>query len=234
LNIGILGLGVMGRSLALNFERNGYSVAGYDIHLNFDLSIFSDKNIEIFANLDELVAALDSPRRILLMFPAGKPVDKAITSIKGYLGKNDTIIDGGNSFFLDTEWRVKSLGREKIRFIGMGVSGGESGALWGPSLMPGGMESAWDEVKSMLESISAKADDGAPCVAWVGTGGAGHYEVIETFLVSTTIFAEKKSSLFLAYFANMISSGREKNWHEQYVASTIFWLKVTFLAKSFN
>ena len=175
MNIGILGLGVMGRSLALNFERNGYSVAGYDIHLNFDQSVFEDKNIKIFDSLVGLVAALDKPRCILLMVPAGKPVDKVIASIKGHLEKNDVIIDGGNSFFLDTERRIKSLKRDGIRLIGMGVSGGESGALWGPSLMPGGVETAWDQVKPMLGSISAKADDGTPCVAWMGKGGAGHY-----------------------------------------------------------
>jgi 6-phosphogluconate dehydrogenase len=119
LNIGILGLGVMGRSLALNFERNGYSVAGYDIHLNFDQAIFKDKTIRIFDALDELVTVLDKPRCILLMILAGKTVNEAISSLKPYLNK--------------------------------------------------------DEVKSMLESISAKADDGSPCVAWMGTGGAGHY-----------------------------------------------------------
>ena len=175
MNIGILGLGIMGRSLALNFERNGYSVAGYDIHLNSDPSIFKDKNIKVFESLGELLDVLDKPRCILLMVPAGKPVDKAISSLKPYLNKGDTIIDGGNSFFLDTERRVKSLGREKIRFIGMGISGGESGALWGPSLMPGGVDTAWDEVKPILESISAKADDRSPCVAWMGKGGGGHY-----------------------------------------------------------
>jgi len=99
LNIGILGLGVMGRSLALNFERNRYSVAGYDIHLNFDPSFLENKNIAIFDSPESLVAAFDRPRCILLMVPAGKPVDKAISSIKSYLDKNDTIIDGGNSFF---------------------------------------------------------------------------------------------------------------------------------------
>jgi len=174
LNIGILGLGVMGCSLALNLARNGYSVAGYDIHLNFDRTVFKDKNIEIFESLDKLSAALDKPRCILLMVPAGKPVDKAIASIKGHLEKNDIIIDGGNSFFLDTERRIKRRKRDGIRYIGMGVSGGESGALWGPSLMPGGVESAWEQVKPVLKSISAKADDGAPCVAWMGRGGAGH------------------------------------------------------------
>jgi 6-phosphogluconate dehydrogenase len=172
LNIGILGLGVMGRNLALNFERNGYSVAGYDVDQK---SPFKEKNIKLFNTLDELVSALDKPRCILMMVPAGQPVDTAIVSIKPYLDRGDILIDGGNSHFVDTQQRLKKLQVDGIRFIGMGVSGGESGALWGPSLMPGGAESAWGRVKPMLESISAKADDGAPCVAWMGNGGAGHY-----------------------------------------------------------
>ncbi len=175
MNIGILGLGVMGRSLALNFERNGYSVAGYDIHLKFDRSLFKDKNIIIFDSLDGLIAVLDKPRVILMMVPAGKPVDKAIVSIKPFLEKGDILIDGGNSFFTDTERRIRNLEEDGIRFIGMGVSGGEKGALWGPSLMPGGDASAWEQVSPMLESIAAKAEDGTPCVAWMGKGGAGHY-----------------------------------------------------------
>jgi len=175
LNIGILGLGVMGRSLALNFERNGYSVAGYDINLRFDKSLFKDKNIAVFASIEELVAVLNKPRCILVMVPAGKPVDEAIVSIKPYLEKDDIIIDGGNSFFRDTDRRIKKLEEEGIRIIGMGVSGGENGALRGPSLMPGGVKSAWEQVRPILESISAKADDGVPCVAWMGKGGAGHY-----------------------------------------------------------
>ena len=176
LNIGILGLGVMGRSLAQNFERNGYSVAGYDIHLKVERSLFKDKNITTFDSLEGLIAALDKPRVILMMVPAGKPVDKAIVSIKPYLEKDDILIDGGNSFFVDTERRIRNLEDDGIRFIGMGVSGGEKGALWGPSLMPGGDASAWEQVRTMLESISAKeAEDGTPCVAWMGKGGAGHY-----------------------------------------------------------
>jgi 6-phosphogluconate dehydrogenase len=175
LKIGILGLGVMGRSLALNFERNGYSVAGYDVNPRFDKSLFRDKNIKLFDSVEELIVAIDKPRCILIMVPAGKPVDKAILSIKPYLEKDDIIIDGGNTYFMDTERRIKALEQDGLRFIGMGVSGGENGALWGPSLMPGGTESAWEQVKPMLESISAKADDEVPCVAWIGKGGAGHY-----------------------------------------------------------
>ena len=175
MNIGILGLGVMGRSLAQNFERNGYSVAGYDVNPRFDTSLFQGRNIKVFDSLEELVHVLDKPRCILMMVPAGKPVDKAIVSVKPYLEKGDILIDGGNSFFMDTERRIQNLKEDGICFIGMGVSGGESGALTGPSLMPGGTESAWEQVKPMLGSISAKTEDGVPCVAWMGKGGAGHY-----------------------------------------------------------
>lgn len=129
MNIGILGLGVMGRSLALNFERNGYSVAGFDLNLKFDNTPLKDKNIQIFDFLDELVRALDKPRCILIMIPAGKAVDKAITSVRSHLEKDDIIIDGGNSFFMDTERRIKHLSEEGIHFVGMGVSVGERGAL---------------------------------------------------------------------------------------------------------
>jgi 6-phosphogluconate dehydrogenase len=165
----------MGRSLALNFERNGYGVAGYDVNLRFDSSLFKDKDIRVFDSLEGLVRALDKPRCILMMVPAGKSVDKAIVSIKPYLERGDILIDGGNSFFMDTERRIRNLQEDGLRFIGMGVSGGERGALRGPSLMPGGDGSAWERVRPMLESISARAADGAPCIAWMGRGGAGHY-----------------------------------------------------------
>jgi 6-phosphogluconate dehydrogenase len=109
------------------------------------------------------------------MVPAGAPVDAAIASLKPYLQPGDVIIDGGNSYFADTERRVKELQEAGLHFIGMGVSGGETGALWGPSMMPGGSAVAWERVAPMFRAIAAKAEDGEPCVGWMGNGGAGHY-----------------------------------------------------------
>ena len=169
--LGILGLGVMGRSLALNFARHGYPPIGFDLapHLPADF------NVAVTTTVKDLVAALTPPRVLFLMVPAGAPVDSAIGSLTPFIQKGDLIIDGGNSYFVDTERRVKDLAKDGIHFIGMGVSGGESGALWGPSMMPGGSPEAWPHVKAMFEAISAKADDGEPCVSWMGSGGAGHY-----------------------------------------------------------
>jgi 6-phosphogluconate dehydrogenase len=177
--LGILGLGVMGRSLAQNFARNGYAPIGYDVAPKSP----EDFKIKVVSALDELTAALTPPhsqaqgrlRTLFLMVPAGAPVDEAIASLKPYLQRGDLIIDGGNSYFADTERRVKTLQADGIHFIGMGVSGGESGALWGPSLMPGGSPEAWPRVEAMFQAIAAKAEDGEACVAWMGGGGAGHY-----------------------------------------------------------
>jgi 6-phosphogluconate dehydrogenase len=170
-SLGILGLGVMGRSLAQNFARNGYPPIGYDVAPKLP----ADFNIAVTNSLEELVGALAAPRTIFLMVPAGDAVDTAIANLKPYLQKGDLIIDGGNSFFADTERRVKELAQAGLDYIGMGVSGGESGALWGPSMMPGGAQQAWPRIQAMFEAIAAKAEDGEPCVAWMGAGGAGHY-----------------------------------------------------------
>ncbi len=169
--LGILGLGVMGRSLAQNFARNGYQPIGYDLAPRLP----PDFKVKVVSSLEELAAALTPPRILFLMVPAGAPVDAAINSLKPYMQPGDLIIDGGNSYFADTERRVKELTEAGFQFIGMGVSGGETGALWGPSLMPGGSRQAWPLVQDMFGAISAKADDGQPCVAWMGIGGAGHY-----------------------------------------------------------
>jgi 6-phosphogluconate dehydrogenase len=176
-NFGFMGLGVMGHMLSLNMERNGFHVAGYDLDVEKVKAFgtkYPGKNLVACATLDEFLAVLERPRRIMMMVPAGKVVDAAIASIKDFLEPGDLLIDGGNSFFMDTERRSKELEAKGIIYIGTGVSGGEQGALWGPSIMPGGQPEAWELVKPIFEAISAKVD-GEPCVAYMGPRGAGHY-----------------------------------------------------------
>ena len=176
-NFGFMGLGVMGHMLALNMERNGFRVAGYDLDgekvKSFEVE-HPDKNLIGCTTLEEFIAVLERPRRIMMMIPAGKAVDAAITSISDALEPGDLLIDGGNSFFMDTERRSKELEAKGIIYIGAGVSGGEQGALWGPSIMPGGQDKAWALVKPIFEAISAKVQ-GEPCVTHIGLRGAGHY-----------------------------------------------------------
>jgi len=177
--IGVVGLGVMGHNLALNMERNGFPVAGYDLDTDkaqaFLKGPAAGKNIITVSSPADLMAVLEKPRRVLLMVPAGAPVDSAIAHLKKHMEAGDILIDGGNSFFQDTERRNKDLETEGCNFIGMGVSGGEEGALWGPSLMPGGQRQAWDALAPILKAMAAKAEDGQPCVAYMGPRGAGHY-----------------------------------------------------------
>jgi 6-phosphogluconate dehydrogenase len=176
--IGIVGLGVMGHNLALNMERNGFSVAGYDLDAAKTRAFLegsgAGKNIIGVDSPEALIAALEKPRCILLMVPAGAAVDNAIAHLKPHLEPGDILIDGGNSFFMDTERRNKALEIEGLNFIGCGVSGGEEGALWGPAIMPGGQFEAWELVRPIFEKIAAKAN-GTPCVAYMGPRGAGHY-----------------------------------------------------------
>ncbi len=177
--IGIVGLGVMGHNLALNMERNGFPVAGYDLDASKTKAFLegpgAGKKIGGVSSPDELVASLEKPRRILMMVPAGNPVDSAIALIKPHLEMGDILMDGGNSYFLDTERRNQELEKEGFNFMGTGVSGGEEGALWGPSLMPGGQREAWDATAPIYRAIAAKAEDGQPCVEYMGPRGAGHY-----------------------------------------------------------
>ena len=176
--IGLIGLGVMGQSLALNMERNGISVAGYDLDKEKQAGAsakFAGKNIQVADSLEAFIDQLESPKKIMLMVPAGKPVDAVISELKPQLQAGDVIIDGGNSHFRDTERRWQDLKKEGILFVGTGVSGGEEGALWGPSIMPGGDTQAWPLVQPLFQAIAAKTEDGQACCEWVGEGGAGHF-----------------------------------------------------------
>jgi 6-phosphogluconate dehydrogenase len=176
---GIVGLEVMGRNIALNIERNGYPIAVYNRTTSKSEEFVAEndgKNIKMGETYEEFVALLERPRRILVMVKAGKPVDYVLNDLKPLLDKDDMVIDGGNSLFTDTERRAKEMEELGFGFFGCGVSGGEEGALWGPSMMPGGTEKLYDEVDEILKKISAKAEeDGKPCVTYLGNGGAGHF-----------------------------------------------------------
>ncbi len=175
--IGLIGLGVMGQNLALNIERNGYPIAVYDREppvLSAFVSRQSGKHIIGAHSPEEFVNALERPRRIILLVKAGDPVDWTIDLVKPFLDEGDIIIDGGNSHFTDTERREKALKAEGLFFIGSGTSGGEKGAMWGPSLMPGGDKNAYEQIRPIWEAIAAKVDDG-PCVTYIGPGGSGHF-----------------------------------------------------------
>jgi len=175
---GLIGLAVMGENLVLNIERNGYSMAVFNRTTEktrrFGETRAKGKNIKPCYTMEEFAASLELPRKIILMVKAGKAVDDMISQIKPYLDEGDILIDGGNSHFPDTERRSRELPREGLRFIGTGVSGGEYGALHGPSIMPGGPRDAYDEISEMLTRISAKVN-GEPCVTYLGPRGAGHY-----------------------------------------------------------
>jgi 6-phosphogluconate dehydrogenase len=177
--IGVVGLGVMGANLALNMERNGFPVVGYDLDAAkmraFLEGPANGKKIICVDVPEAMMKALEKPRRILIMVPAGPPVDSAIAHLKPHLEVGDILMDGGNSLFLDTERRNKDLEAQGFRYIGAGVSGGEDGALWGPAIMPGGQREAWEAVSPILRAIAARAEDREPCVEYMGPRGAGHY-----------------------------------------------------------
>jgi len=178
-NIGLIGLAVMGQNLVLNLERNGFTVAVYN-RTTATMTEFIEANpgkkLIACETLEEFVGSLARPRTILIMVKAGSAVDAVIESLEPLLEAGDLIMDGGNSYFPDTERRSKELEAKGLKFMGVGVSGGEEGALWGPSIMPGGSPENWEIVRPMLEAIAAKApDDGKPCVVYLGPRGAGHY-----------------------------------------------------------
>jgi 6-phosphogluconate dehydrogenase len=177
-SFGLIGLAVMGENLALNVERNGFPVAVYNrtaaVTQTFMETRAKGKNFTAAYSIEEFVKSLQRPRKILIMVKAGAPVDAVINQLKPFLEPGDMIIDGGNSYYPDTERRTQELESTGLGFVGMGVSGGEEGALNGPSLMPGGTQQAYAELQPILTKIAAQVDDG-PCVTYIGAGGAGHY-----------------------------------------------------------
>ena len=176
--IGVVGMAVMGKNLALNIESRGYSVALYNRTGSKTEEVVNenpDKNLKGTYSVEEFVDAIEKPRRIVLMVQAGRGTDATIQALLPHLDKGDVLIDGGNTFFQDTIRRNNELADSGINFIGTGVSGGEEGALKGPSIMPGGQKEAYELVAPILEQISAKAEDGSPCVTYIGPDGAGHY-----------------------------------------------------------
>ncbi len=178
-DIGLIGLAVMGQNLVLNLERNGYTVAVYNrttATMEEFVGEHPGKKLIGSKTLEEFVASLERPRRVLIMVKAGNPVDVVIDGLLPLLEPGDLVMDGGNSLFSDTDRRSEALTAKGFNFMGVGVSGGEEGALWGPSIMPGGSRETWSTVQKMLEDISAKApEDGKPCVVYLGPRGAGHY-----------------------------------------------------------
>jgi len=178
-DIGLIGLAVMGENLVLNMERNGFSVAVFNRTISKVNAFMADrakgKNILGCHSIEELVANLERPRKVMLLVKAGKPVDAFIDMLIPHLEAGDIIIDGGNSHFPDTIRRTDYVESKGLLYIGTGVSGGEEGALNGPSIMPGGSTEAWPHVKPIFQKISAKVDDGSPCCEWVGENGAGHF-----------------------------------------------------------
>jgi 6-phosphogluconate dehydrogenase len=177
--IGVVGLGVMGASLARNIESKGFPVVGYDLDRTKTAAFLEGpaKGLQILGadRPEVLVAELERPRRVLMMVPAGAPVDSVIAHLRPHLEQGDILIDGGNSFFRDTDRRSDDLAAAGFRFVGAGVSGGEEGALRGPSIMPGGPREAWEQLAPVLRAIAARAEDGEPCVDYMGPRGAGHY-----------------------------------------------------------
>ena len=178
-DIGLIGLAVMGENLVLNMESHGFTVAVYNRTTSkvdeFVNGRGAGKSVIGTHSIEELCANLERPRRVMIMVKAGAVVDQVIESLLPYLEEGDIVIDGGNSHFPDSIRRTKELKAKGLLFIGTGVSGGEEGALLGPSIMPGGNAEAWPHVKPIFQAIAAKTDEGEPCCDWVGRGGAGHF-----------------------------------------------------------
>lgn len=219
-DIGVVGLAVMGENIIMNIESRGFSVSVYNRTAEKVTRFINgrgrSRNVSGHTDPKDFVMSLSRPRKILLMVKAGDAVDATISTLKEYLDHGDILIDGGNSNYMDTERRYANLQDEGIRFIGTGISGGEEGALNGPSIMPGGSKEAWDDVQDILKSISAKAE-GAPCCEYMGPGGAGHFvkmvhngiEYGDMQLIAETYHILKESGKSNLEISDMFSSWNE-------------------------
>ena len=174
-DIAIVGLGVMGENLALNFARHGFAVSGFDLDEARREKFAARTGAAAPRSLQEVVAGLRLPRVLMVMVPAGDAVDSVLAGLRPLLQAGDVVIDGGNTLYTDTHRRILALAGTGIRFVGAGVSGGEEGALKGPAIMPGGDPQAWPVIQPLLQAIAARAEDGTPCCAWMGPGAAGHF-----------------------------------------------------------
>ena len=173
----MVGLGVMGRNLVLNMADHGFAVAGYDKDKEKvkELKVEGqDKSVYGFDDIEDFINSLAQPKTVMILVPAGQPVDSVIDDVLPFLSEDDILIDGGNSHYKDTDLRAKKLAKKKIHYLGTGISGGEHGARFGPSIMPGGPVEAYEQVRDIFEAVAACVDN-TPCVTWLGPGSAGHY-----------------------------------------------------------
>ncbi|MCD7998637.1 MAG: NADP-dependent phosphogluconate dehydrogenase [Clostridiales bacterium] len=220
LDIGLIGLSVMGRSLALNMADHGFRVAGYNRSPEVTQKVMEEyphPNLTPFFSLPELVSALRKPRKIMVMIQAGAPVDAVIDQLIPLLEEGDFIMDGGNSYFGDTNRRAGLLKEKGLHYLGVGISGGEEGARFGPSIMPGGSREAYEAVGQIFQTIAAKADN-TPCCAYIGPDGAGHYvKMVHNGIEYADMQLIAESYLLLKYaggFTNRELAEIYRTWNE--------------------
>ncbi|AVM41995.1 NADP(+)-dependent, decarboxylating phosphogluconate dehydrogenase [Fastidiosipila sanguinis] len=234
-DIAVLGMAVMGKNLALNIADNDYKVAIYNRTTSKAIAAAEEnpeQNLSVFVTLEELVANLKRPRKLLLMVKAGAAVDKLIESLLPLLDEDDIIMDGGNSHFQDTQRRFEELQQHDIQYLGVGVSGGEEGARRGPAIMPGGSKAAYDAVADIFEAISAKVNDNEACEAYMGSGGAGHYvKMVHNGIeyADMEIIAEIYSLLKANGYSNLEIADVFENWDRGDLSSYLSEITVDIL-----
>lgn len=240
---GLIGLGVMGKSLALNILDNGFSLSVYNRSEGSEKYIVSEfisgnqsKDVLGFKDLKSFVLSIERPRKILLMIKAGKPVDHVLDELIPYLESGDIVIDGGNSYYKDTTIRNLRLNEKENHFIGAGISGGETGARFGPSIMPGGSKAAYNQVKNVLESISAKGKSGEPCCTYIGPDGSGHFiKMVHNGIeyAEMQLLAETISLMSLEYGYNEIAE-IFTSWNSRELNSYLLEITIDILKKKEN